>query len=155
MSCWRQRVMGQAVSTLVFAAALLTLSCARHRDPCIYEVPESYRGWVEIKFEVPTCPPLPRRDGKYLIVLSSSGQLCTRTAPEYGVAVDEFYLVGTNRRRVAPSGWGQGGMIWGGRFGGGARETIERFFVGTEEEYKKESAKPEPPEKGKGDPQAR
>ena len=132
------------LATGYLAAIVLTgARCTRPRRPNVYSIPEGYRGWVQIRYQIPTCPALERRDGKYLIEIPPTGEVCTSTAPEYGEAVDEYYVVGATRRRINWSGWGQGGMIWGDRIGGPPGSTVQRFFVGAEEEYKAASASPE------------
>lgn len=130
-----------ATIAVVLAGVCSSPGCSERRAPYVYEIPEHYRGWVRIEFEATQCPPLPRRAGKYVAVIPPSGGLCTRSASTYGVATDEYYLVGSERRRIGPSGWGQGGMVWGARLGGQQPgKTVEEFFVGTEAEYN--AAKP-------------
>src|SRR6266404_2960640 len=46
------------------AAAALVTGCWQSRPPCVYEIPEGYRGWVWIEFENKDALPLQEKRGK-------------------------------------------------------------------------------------------
>ena len=46
-------------------AAVLTLNCTR--PPDLLEIPAGYRGWIQIYYGYPQCPPLPQKDGGYFL----------------------------------------------------------------------------------------
>ena len=47
--------------------------------PMRYEFPEGFKGWLVVRFQDPTCPPL-RSQGIFLVVsVPASGQVCTLT----------------------------------------------------------------------------
>lgn len=126
---------------------LAVSECQQRRTAVVYEIPEGYRGWVEIDYERSDCPALPLTEGKYVIAISKDGRACTSSAPEVGTALDEFYFVGSQRTRIPVTGWGGGGLIWGHTIGtvsgyGSKRRTRGGFFVGSESEYR--SAPPAP-----------
>jgi len=119
------------------------------RTPCVYEIPEGFRGWVLIEVENLACPMLPKRDGKLIFSLSDRGVLCTSSKLEEGWATDTYFFVGQSRTPIRNTGWGGGGLIWGGSRGecevtGKPAHSYESFFVGSEDEFKSAPAAPEP-----------
>jgi hypothetical protein len=115
-------------------------SCWRSRTPCIYELPEGFRGWTLVEFEVDGAPALPQRDGKLLFSFPASGRLVTSSRFKEGLAKDEFYFVGQKRSPLSVSIGGSDGMIWAqvtGATGTGnvSSRTFQRFFVGSRQEF--------------------
>jgi len=116
------------------------------RRPGRYLIPEGYVGWVTIKYRVKDAPALPIEDGRYLINLPASGHAQTSSEQEYGWANDDYFYYSPDgrRRQLKVTGWGSGGMIWGQSNGkemaNGNEVIFERFFVGTEEEFKRKGA---------------
>ena len=135
-------------------AALLTTACGRlgnSRTPCVYEIPEGYRGWVLIQYSKTTCPPIAERDGKLVFPIPSKGYLCTSTPFETGWARDEFIFVGTSRVPIEATAPGAGGLIWRGSNGscgytGGPKVVMSQFYVGTEDAARKAGEEPSPPD---------
>ena len=131
----------QVLSFCLLGASLLGLtSCHQERRrPNRYLIPDGYVGWVRIDYKVKEAIALPIEDGFYLIKFPSDGHLLTSTPSEYGWAADEYYYFSdADRKPLNATGWGGGGMIWGGFSGSvqGADETYEAVFVGTEEQFK-------------------
>jgi uncharacterized protein DUF6843 len=124
----------------VFLALLLVIlfaGCEKTRTACIYEIPEGLTGWVLIEYGRTNCPPLIKRDGKFVFQIGADGRLCTSSQPEYGRAKDLYYYVGKSRTEIRATGWGGGRLIWAGSIAGtqGAQTTHETFFVGTEAQF--------------------
>jgi len=115
------------------------LACTeQRRTPCVYEIPEQFRGWLLIEFAPAGCPPIPVENGKRVFRFPPSGRLCLSGSEEYGVAKDEFYFVGTTTRVVPQSAPGGNGLLWGGGNGSVGSRTFEHFFVGSEQEMAKQ-----------------
>jgi hypothetical protein len=113
------------------------------RHPVRYLIPQGYVGWVTIKHGE-DAPPLGLKDGEYICRIPLSGGLDTSTEIEDGWAKDEYdYYREDGSLKVLPeTGWGAGGMIWGGsvRFeqpqnGAKASNFAQTFYVGTEAQY--------------------
>ena len=128
----------------------LLSACWQRRTACVYELPAGFSGWVLIEFERPDAPPVSKKDGKLIFRIGSDGRLATSSSPEFGVATDEYYFVGTERTKIPMTGWGGGGLVWGGsngstQSGGKTLHVFQNFFVGTEASFKSgAAARPEP-----------
>lgn len=124
-------------------AAILLASCGETRSRSIFEIPEGYKGWVEVRFGRAECPTVLEGAAGRVFRIPRSGVLCTSSLRDTGVARDEYFYVGDGRKVIKESGWGEGGLIWGGVYAGrggvGSKEPADtlRFFVGTEAEYKR------------------
>jgi hypothetical protein len=105
--------------------------------PSRYEIPAGYRGWVLVRYDEPTCPPLESR-GLYLVIqIDASGMGCTSSDRPGGVRYVRYeYVADDGTRTPLPStGWGQGGQIWAGAYS--LTQKRAYFFVGSEEELKR------------------
>lgn len=131
--------------TLCFAALFAfgnASSCReRPRRANVYLIPDGYIGWIRIDRHVPTAPPLPIEDNRYLIVIPANGMLSTSAPIEEGWAKDEYYYYDGRKRQLLPH-TAQEERIWGHGFGhrtaeGEKESRYEQFFVGTEEQFKK------------------
>jgi hypothetical protein len=121
--------------------------------PAVYEIPEGYRGWVLIQFESAGCDAIPTEDGKPVFRISSTGVLCTSSAPA-GASdweKDEYYFVGTSRIAIPlETQPGDGPKIrllastecFVAKGARGPR--FISFFVGTEDEAKRDRSMPQP-----------
>ena len=132
-------------SILAFICIALLSACWQRRTACVYEVPEGFSGWVLIEFERPEAPPIPKKDGKLIFRIGSDGRLATSSSPEFGVATDEYYFVGATRTKIPFTGWGGGGLVWGGsngstESGGKTLHVFQNLFVGTEAAFKSSAA---------------
>jgi hypothetical protein len=137
--------------TVIRNALILCLLGCTVRRSARYEVPAGFRGWVEIRYARAECSPLPVEDGQVVIRLSGDGTACTSDAYETGWAHDRYSSIGGSELRLTASGGG--GSIWGNelveeRPPGGPSIRNERFFVGSEEEYKAAVAKTVPKQAG-------
>jgi hypothetical protein len=126
---------------LVLAFVCLVVGCEKKRTACVYEIPEGFTGWVSIEFGASNCPPLSKRDGKLIVPIGCDGRCCTSSELEYGWAKDTYFFVGKSRSEIRDTGWGGGGLIWGGSIGsaqqqGKPERVSENFFVGTEDQFK-------------------
>ena len=127
------------VGIFVYGPFVLDLFLHR-RPPSRFLIPSGYVGWVRVEYGVGSAPPLPR-EGKYLlVVLDKDGTLQTSSGLSTGWAHDQFFYDSLNRRQpLSNAGWCKGGMIWGevaepdGKSG-----TIQRFFVGNEDQFRME-----------------
>jgi uncharacterized protein DUF6843 len=129
---------------LVFAFT----GCTKSRTPCVYDIPEGFTGWVLIEFERSDCPAIPKPDGKLVFSIGKDGRVCTSSKMEVGWANDEYYYVGTSRRKLPATAPGVGGMVWGA--GTGSSQTMsqkprvyETFFIGTEQQFNSAPKHPE------------
>jgi hypothetical protein len=124
-----------------FAGPVLWDSWMHRRLPDRILIPAGYTGWARIDFGVQDAPPLPREDRATLIVLPPEATLRTSSPHAAGVAGDEFFYVsGTTRTPLSTSGVCKGGMIWGVATGtepgNNAAVLSEKFFVGTETQFR-------------------
>jgi hypothetical protein len=127
------------VGTFLYGPFVLDLFLHR-RPPSRFLIPSGYVGWVRVTYQIPNAPPLPR-EGKYLLVkVDRDGSLQTSTDLPSGWARDQFFYYSENTRQaLSNAGWCKGGMIWGevaepdGKLG-----TIQKFFVGNEDQFRAE-----------------
>ena len=119
-------------------------ACGESKPPERYEIPDGYRGWVEIRVKRSGCPPLKRVSNQTVFVIAADGTLCTSSPIAFGMGY-ETYCYTKNSRCVplpaVPSD--PNSMIWGKEYYGsdGAGPNVEsqrdriRFFVGTRRQY--------------------
>src|SRR5689334_8945304 len=124
---------------LLLCLVLLGSSCTRHRMPSVFEVPEGFRGWVLIEHDRPGCPATPVENQKRIYRIPASGRMCVRDSLEYGkFAKDEYYFVGSSRVPIPEESPGHEGLVRAGGVGGPGSRIFEHFFVGTEQELKRQ-----------------
>lgn len=137
------------VASLLLCVCLTSSSCfTQHpqRNPSRFLIPEGYVGWLMVKYQVKDAYALPIEDGHYLITFPPSGRVQTSSELEYGWASNDYFHYSSDgkRRQLKVTGWGGGGMIWAHSTGkevvDGDEVTFERFFVGTEEEFKRKGS---------------
>lgn len=133
--------------SLIPAAALLLLALmagCHAKPPEVYEIPDGYRGWVEVRAKRAECPPLPHRGDETIFVIPPGGVLCTSSPIAFGVGREKYYYVkGNTRVRLSDSPDDRRPMIWNvesyGSDGVGPQHEMQRdrirFFVGTKAEY--------------------
>jgi Family of unknown function (DUF6843) len=118
------------------------------RQPTRFLIPNGYVGWVKVEYGESGAPPLPFVAGKYICRIPEDAELRTSSLLEYGWGRDEYayYSSDGSERTLPVSGWGGGGMIWGGFTSGpnGAQIT-ESFFVGSESQFQHSQPPPRPP----------
>lgn len=134
-----KRVFILALFICAVTCFFLTACLEEKRRPSRYLFPDGYVGWVRIDYNVKDAPALPTEDGFYLLKFPPNGHLQTSTPLEFGSATDEyFYYSSAGRKPIESTGWGQGGLIWGGHTGriNDNPERHEGMFIGTEEQFK-------------------
>ncbi len=120
--------------------------CTSGASPSRFLIPKGYVGWVTIRHYAKDAPPSLTGD-RYVYQIPASGTLATSSPIEGGWAHDEYFYYGNNDSLVPlhETGWGGGGMIWAGEtISGGStgNATSERFFVGTEEQFRRNEGGP-------------
>jgi len=111
------------------------------RRPDRYLIPDGYIGQVRIEYRVKGAPKLPIENGYFLLKVPDSGRLQTSSVMQDGWASDEYYYVSKKgRREIKFTGWGEGGMIWADSME--PHGANEKFFVGTEQQWRKADGRP-------------
>ena len=118
--------LGRTAIVCVSVAAML-VACSPPRTPQHYLLPDGFTGWVYVKYDDPTCPPLNVRDGRQVLRIPANGRLCTATRYKTGSAQDLWEYVrvdgstqALNRNTdITPSGLSRAGAFreFPGRFG--------------------------------------
>ncbi len=137
-------IVGVPVVVGAYFAGPVVWDLLMHRRPADrILIPSGFTGWAHIDFGVKDAPPLPLENRHVLMILQPDGTLKTSSLHPEGIAKDEyFYLAGTARTPLSTSGVCKGGMIWGVATGKepGPNAPIlsEKFFVGTETQFRHE-----------------
>ena len=66
----------------------------------VYEVPESYRGWLRLELERPECKPSPKELGALVVRFGSDGRSCTSDRREPGLHRSRYYFVSQAGRHL-------------------------------------------------------
>ncbi len=102
-------------------------------------IPQGYKGWVRVEFEVQGAPPLPMESGQYVLKIPSNGVLRTSSAEQYGWANDHYYYYSAQGVRALPDS-GPAELIWGKINGEesatSGKRKYEEFFVGTTQQFR-------------------
>jgi hypothetical protein len=128
------------IAAAVFGPAAFDL-VFHHRPPERFLIPAGYSGWVRVDFRQKNVPPLPMEDGRRLLKVNAQGALQTSSDPELGHGKDDFFHdSGDRRTRLSNAGVCKGGMVWQIETMVDDRTStpFERFFVGTEGQYRHE-----------------
>jgi hypothetical protein len=64
-------------------------------------IPETYKGWVIVRYNRASQPEFPREKGRFLIEVPESGKVATRTKLIAGYATDDYYFVSPNGQRIS------------------------------------------------------
>jgi hypothetical protein len=124
------------VGVLVYGPFVLDLFLNR-RPPSRFLIPSGYVGWITVEYRVPNASPLPREEKYLLVRLGKDGTLQTSSDLPEGWAHDQyFYYSGTGRQVLSNAGWCKGGMIWGEVLEKHQAVTLQRFFVGSEDQFR-------------------
>ena len=111
------------------------------RPPERFLIPAGYSGWVRVDFRQKDAPPLPMEDGRLLLKLNARGALQTSSDPQLGHGRDDFFFYSGDRRTpLSNAGVCKGGMVWQIETMVDDRTStpFERFFAGTENQYRHE-----------------
>jgi len=115
--------------------AAISMSAPITRHPTRFLIPDGYVGWVEVKYGDSNAPAFPLDKGTLVCRIPGGGLLVTSSSLEEGWAKDQYFYYSKDGsvRALKETGWGSGGMIWGG-----SNSTVDQYFyVGTEEQYHK------------------
>jgi hypothetical protein len=114
-------------------------------------IPEGYRGWVRVEFEIPGVPALPAERGQIVIKIPPSGLLRTSSPEQYGWARDTYFFYSNvyssaSLQSIRDSGPAR--LIWGKvngeETGTSGKRKYEEFFVGSEQQFKDQIDQPKP-----------
>ena len=128
------------IAAAVFGPTAFDLVFHR-RPPERFLIPTGYSGWVRVDFRQKDAPPLPMEDGRLLLKLNAQGTLQTSSDPQLGHGRDDFFFYSGERRTpLSNAGVCKGGMVWQIETMVDNRTStpFERFFVGTEGQYRHE-----------------
>ena len=120
--------------------AATLVGCGQSSPPCVFEIPEGYKGWVWVEFDTTNSPPLQKRGGNLVFPIGSNGRLSTSSHAVRGLGTTSIIKFGQSRTRLpCTESWRDGGLIWGEGIqkvsGGGQESVYGHFFVGTFKEY--------------------
>jgi hypothetical protein len=142
---------GFAMLILVIGLGVRFSTNGRNSAPRSFRflIPEGYRGWVHVEFEIPGVPPLPTEGGQNIIKIPSSGILRTSSPEQYGWARDTYVFysdVHANADEPPIPDLGPARLVWGKingeESGSSGKRKYEEFFVGTEQQYKDQIDQP-------------
>lgn len=142
-------VLGIAMLILVIGLGVRFGANSRNSAPRSFRflIPEGYRGWVRVEFEIPGMPPLPTEAGQTVIKIPPSGLLRTSSPEQYGWARDTYALYSSAGLRPIPDS-GPARLVWGEingeETGSSGKRKYEEFFVGSEQQYKDQIDQPKP-----------
>ncbi|HEY4766693.1 MAG TPA: hypothetical protein VIH75_23680 [Candidatus Sulfotelmatobacter sp.] len=111
-------------------------------------IPEGYRGWVRVEFEIPGAPPLPAQAGQIVLKIPPTGLLRTSSSEQYGWAEDDYVFYASGGLQPIPDS-GAGKLIWGKinnseHSGSSGKRSYEEFFVGTQQQFKDQAEQSRP-----------
>src|ERR1700728_2346346 len=111
-------------------------------------IPEGYRGWVRVEFEIPGAPPLPAEAGQIVLKIPPTGLLRTSSSEQYGWAKDDYVFYASGGPQPIPDS-GAGRLIWGKinnseESGSSGQRRYEEFFVGTQQQFKDQAEQSRP-----------
>jgi hypothetical protein len=141
--------LGIAMLILVIGLGVWFSTNGRNSAPRSFRflIPEGYRGWVHVEFEIPGLPPLPMEGGQIVIKIPPSGILRTSSPEQYGWARDTYVFYSNASLQPIPDS-GPARLIWGKingeETGSSGKRKYEEFFVGTEQQYKDQIGQPKP-----------
>lgn len=136
-------ITGVATLVVVLAIGAWFALSVRHtaRRSSRFLIPEQYRGWVTVEFEVQGTPPLPVEGGQYVLTIGSDGVLQTSSLEQYGWANDSYFFYSAAGVHQIPDA-GPQSLIWGKINGEAAnsagKRKYEEFFVGSQEEFREQ-----------------
>jgi hypothetical protein len=125
-------------------AAAISMSAPIACHPTKFLVPEGYVGWVSVRYGEKDAPALEVSSGTRICRIPDVGLLRTSSPVEEGWAKDEYFYYSQDGslHGLKGTGWGKGGMIWGGSNeweqtpeGTTPNRIAQYFYVGTEEQY--------------------
>jgi hypothetical protein len=127
---------------MVAAISMGAPPIARH--PTQFLIPEGYVGWVSVRYGEKDATALEVKKGTRICKFPDVGLVRTSSPDEKGWAKDEYfyYSQDVSLHPLKDTGWGEGGMIWGGSDewkqtvdGTAPTQVAQYFYIGTEEQY--------------------
>lgn len=143
LSSFGRRGARGAVIVTVCGVMLVASGCFR-RQKVVYEMPNRFTGWVEVRYGIPAAPPLPEANGSFVIRVPASGVVETSTEFQEGFAEDTFHYVAGDQLEVReePKQDANDMAIWG--YSVKTTRVAQRrgpitvtFFVGQYAEYRR------------------
>jgi hypothetical protein len=147
----RMRFLGIATTVLtglwwfsLYMVAAISMGAPLARHPTEFLVPQGYVGWASVRFGDKDANELEVRDGSRICKIPDVGLLRTSSPTEEGWARDKYFYYSQDGtlHELRSTGWGAGGMIWGGSNerkqpaeGTSLTQVTQYFYVGTEEQY--------------------
>jgi hypothetical protein len=128
----------------LFIEGAISMGASIARHPIEFLIPEGYVGWVEVKYGELNTPALRLNKGTFIFEIPDSGVVSTSSPLEEGWAQDEYFYYSKDGsvHPLNETGWGLGGMIWGGTdewqqttAESKPRQVDAYFYVGTEVQY--------------------
>ena len=119
-----------AGAIVIVAALFVTLIVLKTgiTRPTMYELPTGYRGWLQIRYEDPTCSPPATRALFQAIRVDSDGRGCTSAPMPTGFHYQRAkYLRANGSDKTAPPVW---------PLGHSDQRKLALVFVGSEEEFR-------------------
>jgi hypothetical protein len=138
-------VVGALTVVLVAGVAFrLSMSARNSARPAMrFLIPDGYKGWIRIEFDVQGAPALPMEGSEYILKIPPEGILRTSSGQQFGWARDHYYYDSAQGLRpLADSG--PAALIWGKinaeGYGASGKRTYEELFVGTAEQFKNQAS---------------
>jgi hypothetical protein len=122
---------------LLLFCTILGVALGELSRPLRFEFPAGYRGWAQVFYEVPGCPPLPTKGLYVVIPVNESGVACTSSSVSKGWRITRFEYVKLDGTRTQIEGWGRERdtvRVWEISHSANTHETC--LFVGTEDEFR-------------------
>src|SRR5260370_24878320 len=117
----------------------IPLTPCNTRRPARFLIPDGFKGWVKIDFQVPNAKPRPVEDNHWLFNLNKDGRLWTSNLLEGGFAADDFFYVSDDRRTpLRKTESARAGGSGAGPFGvnsGPTPPSLDCFFFGSDAGY--------------------
>jgi hypothetical protein len=136
-------LLGLATFALALGLVMWFIPRARDTEPrsLRFFIPEGYKGWVRVEFEVSGAPPLLSEAGQTVLKIPATGMLSTSSPEQYGWAKDFYCFYSSDGSRPLPDS-GSGRLIWGKingeAVGSSGKRKYEEFFVGTSQEFQEQ-----------------
>jgi hypothetical protein len=135
---------------LTAGLGILSAQCGTSsRRPSRFLLPQGYVGWVQVDFGVKGAAPVKTEEGFYLFKFPADGRIATSSQIEFGKAPNEYYYYADGwRQKLSLGEEARGGTIWAHTIGAtedrnnNSRNNFERFFVGSESEFRSAESGP-------------
>src|ERR1700744_4682575 len=72
---------------------LVTVSCGPKQRSEKWIIPENYTGWLRLDYAIRGAPPLPLKDGAWIVQMPPSGRLETSSGYNDAFARNEYFVI--------------------------------------------------------------